>query len=60
MLTPLGVALPRHVLFGGAFLYFVVRLHYERDDTAAFRAFHASNAYLGMLLLAIVVDTLAI
>ncbi|KAB1191922.1 protoheme IX farnesyltransferase [Haloferax sp. MBLA0076] len=48
------------VVFGGAFLYFVVRLHYERDDTAAFRAFHASNAYLGMLLLAIVVDTLAL
>ncbi len=48
------------VIFGGAFLYFVVRLHYERDDTAAFRAFHASNAYLGMLLLAIVVDTLAL
>jgi protoheme IX farnesyltransferase len=30
------------------------------DDTAAFRAFHASNAYLGALLLAIVVDTLVV
>ncbi|ELZ85602.1 heme synthase [Haloferax elongans ATCC BAA-1513] len=48
------------LLLGGVFLYFVVRLHYEQDDTAAFRAFHASNAYLGMLLLAIVVDTLAV
>ena len=61
VMDALGVVyLLTSVVFGGAFLYFVVRLHYERDDTAAFRAFHASNAYLGMLLLAIVVDTLAI
>ncbi|ELY27600.1 heme synthase [Haloferax volcanii DS2] len=61
VMDALGVVyLVTSILFGGAFLYFVVRLHYERDDTAAFRAFHASNAYLGMLLLAIVVDTLAI
>ncbi|MFC7204121.1 heme o synthase [Haloferax namakaokahaiae] len=46
------------VVFGGLFLYFVVKLHYDQDDTAAFRSFHASNAYLGALLLAIVVDTL--
>ncbi|KAB1196770.1 MULTISPECIES: heme o synthase [Haloferax] len=61
VMDALGVVyLLTSVIFGGAFLYFVVRLHYERDDTAAFRAFHASNAYLGMLLLAIVVDTLAL
>jgi protoheme IX farnesyltransferase len=48
------------VLFGGVFLWAVVRLHYERSDGAAFRAFHASNAYLGALLLAIVVDTLVV
>ena len=28
--------------------------------TAALRAFHASNAYLGLLLVAIVVDSLAV
>ncbi|SFR45539.1 heme o synthase [Halogeometricum limi] len=48
------------VVFGAVFLYFVVRLHYEQTESAAFRAFHASNAYLGMLLLAVVVDTLAV
>ncbi|EMA03412.1 protoheme IX farnesyltransferase [Haloferax mediterranei ATCC 33500] len=61
VMDALGVVyLVTSIVFGGAFLYFVVRLHYERNDTAAFRAFHASNAYLGMLLLAIVVDTLAL
>ncbi|WP_152040417.1 heme o synthase [Salinigranum salinum] len=48
------------VLFGGVFLWAVVRLHYERSEKAAFRAFHASNAYLGALLLAVVVDTLVV
>jgi protoheme IX farnesyltransferase len=48
------------VVFGGAFLHYVVRLHYEQTERAAFRAFHASNAYLGALLLAVVVDTLAL
>ncbi len=41
------------------FLWAVVRLHHEQTETAAFRAFHASNAYLGVLLLAIVVESLA-
>jgi protoheme IX farnesyltransferase len=48
------------VLFGGVFLWAVVRLHYEQSEGAAFRAFHSSNAYLGALLLAIVVDTLVV
>ena len=48
------------VAFGAAFLYFVVRLHYEQTERAAFRSFHASNAYLGALLAAIVVDTLVV
>jgi protoheme IX farnesyltransferase len=48
------------VSLGAVFLWTVVRLHRERTDDAAFRAFHASNAYLGLLLVAIVVDTLAI
>jgi protoheme IX farnesyltransferase len=47
------------VAFGAVFLWAVVRLHYEQTESAAFRAFHASNAYLGALLLAVVLDTLA-
>jgi protoheme IX farnesyltransferase len=48
------------VALGAVFLWMVVRLHYERTESAAFRAFHASNAYLGMILVAIIVDALAI
>jgi len=45
---------------GAVFLWAVIRLHRERTEAAAFRAFHASNAYLGLLLIAIVVDALAL
>ncbi|WP_336003227.1 heme o synthase [Halorientalis halophila] len=45
---------------GAVFLWAVVRLHRERDESAAFRAFHASNAYLGAVLLAIVVDAIVV
>ncbi|WP_331236566.1 heme o synthase [Natronorarus salvus] len=48
------------VAFGALFLYAVIRLHREQTRRAAFRAFHASNAYLGALLLVIVVDALAL
>jgi heme o synthase len=48
------------VAFGALFLYAVIRLHREQTRKAAFRAFHASNAYLGALLLVIVVDALAL
>nr|WP_221625796.1 heme o synthase [Halobellus ruber] len=48
------------VAFGAAFLYFAVRLHYEQTEKAAFRSFHASNAYLGALLLSVVLDTLVV
>ncbi|WP_458185628.1 heme o synthase [Haladaptatus sp. NG-WS-4] len=48
------------VIFGAVFLVAVVKLHYERDERAAFRSFHASNAYLGALLVAIVVDALVL
>ncbi len=48
------------IVFGTIFLVAVVQLHRERDDTAAFRSFHASNAYLGALLIAIVVDALVL
>jgi len=48
------------VTLGAAFLWAVVRLHYEQTESAAFRAFHASNAYLGVLLFAIVIDALVV
>ncbi len=47
-------------LLGGVFLWAVVRLHRERSERAALRAFHASNAYLGSLLLVVVVDAIAL
>ena len=43
---------------GGVFLWFVMQLHYQQTEQAAFRSFHASNAYLGVLLLTIVVEGL--
>ncbi len=48
------------LVFGAVFLAAVVKLHHDRDERAAFRSFHASNAYLGALLVAIVVDALAL
>ena len=47
------------VTLGAVFLAAVIRLHYEQSEGAAFRAFHASNVYLGLLLVAVVVDSLA-
>jgi len=48
------------VLLGAVFLWTVVQLHHEQTEAAAFRAFHASNAYLGAVLVAIVIDALAL
>ena len=48
------------VAFGAVFLWAVIGLHREQTEAAAFRAFHASNAYLGALLFAIVVDTILV
>ncbi|MFC7155404.1 heme o synthase [Halomarina halobia] len=48
------------VAFGALFLWTVVRLHRERTKSAALRAFHASNAYLGMLLVAVLVDAMVL
>jgi len=60
-LTPLGwVYALTSAVVGAVFLWAVIRLHREQTEGAAFRAFHASNAYLGLLLVAIVVDALAI
>ncbi len=48
------------ITLGAVFLAAVVHLHYEGTEKAAFRAFHASNAYLGLFLVAIVIDALAL
>ncbi|ERG99404.1 MAG: protoheme IX farnesyltransferase [Haloquadratum sp. J07HQX50] len=48
------------IIFGGIFLYFVMQLHYRQSDSAAFRSFHASNAYLGSVLFAILIDSMVI
>ncbi len=48
------------VSVGAVFIWATVRLHREQTEQAAFRAFHSSNAYLGLLLIAIVIDTLAL
>jgi len=60
-LTPLGpLYAGTTAVLGAVFLWAVVLLHRERTEQAAFRAFHASNAYLGALLVAIVVDSIAL
>ncbi|ELY95341.1 protoheme IX farnesyltransferase [Natrialba chahannaoensis JCM 10990] len=48
------------VLFGGVFLWASIVLHFEQTEAAAFRAFHASNAFLGAVLVAILVDALVV
>jgi protoheme IX farnesyltransferase len=59
--TPLGwLSAAASTAVGGVFVWAVVRLHREQTERAAFRAFHASNAYLGTVLLAIVVDGLVL
>ncbi|GCF12902.1 protoheme IX farnesyltransferase [Haloarcula mannanilytica] len=61
VLTSLGwLFAATSALLGAVFLWAVVRLHHEQTEAAAFRAFHASNAYLGAVLIAIVVDALAL
>jgi protoheme IX farnesyltransferase len=60
-LTDLGwLTAATTTLLGAVFLWAVIRLHREQTESAAFRAFHASNAYLGLVLIAIVVDALAV
>jgi len=48
------------VVVAAVFLVAVVDLFERRTERAAFRAFHASNAYLGALLVAVVVDTIVV
>jgi protoheme IX farnesyltransferase len=48
------------VVFGAAFLAAVVGLDRDRTDRAAKRTFAASNAYLGAILVAVMVDTMVV
>lgn len=48
------------VVVGGIFLWAVLALHRNPSRRTALRSFHASNAFLGALLVAIVVDILAV
>jgi len=60
-LANLGVLYGATVAIVGAiFLWAVLVLHRERTTDAAFRAFHASNAFLGALLVAVVIDAMAV
>ncbi len=49
------VVLPT-VFMGAVFLWTVLRVHEQRTQKAAMRAFHASNAYLGLVLLAVILN----
>lgn len=46
------------VLAGGGFLVAIVHLYRQQTPTAAMRTFHASNAFLGSLMLVIIIETL--
>ncbi|WP_246999609.1 heme o synthase [Halosolutus gelatinilyticus] len=60
-ITDLGALYAATVaVFGGIFLWAAVRLHFEQTETAAFRSFHASNAFLGAVLVAVLVDALVL
>ncbi|WP_049895275.1 heme o synthase [Halopiger xanaduensis] len=60
-LTDLGAIYAATVaIFGGVFLWAAVVLHFEQTERAAFRSFHASNAFLGAVLVAVLVDALVL
>ena len=45
------------VAAGALFLGFVILLHHRSETPAAIRSFHASNAYLGIVLVSIILET---
>lgn len=46
------------ILAGGGFLVTIVHLYESQTPTAAMRAFHASNAFLGVIMLVIILETI--
>ncbi|EMA39825.1 heme o synthase [Halobiforma nitratireducens] len=60
-ITDLGAIYAAAVaIFGAVFLWTAVVLHFEQTEAAAFRSFHASNAFLGAVLVAVLVDALVL
>ncbi|MEY7849026.1 heme o synthase [Natrarchaeobius sp. A-rgal3] len=60
-ITDLGsIAAVVSALFGGAFVWTVARQYREADTRAAYRSFHASNAYLGALLVVVLLEFLVL
>ena len=56
--TGLGVGFGLAAVAAGAlFLGFVILLHHRSETPAAIRSFHASNAYLGIVLVSIILET---
>lgn len=48
------------VVFSAGFLWAIVALHRNPSTSTALRSFYASNAYLGAVLVAVIVDTIAV
>ncbi|ELZ13643.1 protoheme IX farnesyltransferase [Halovivax asiaticus JCM 14624] len=47
-------------VFGAIFLWAAVELHFTQTERAAMRTFHASNAFLGAVLVSILVDAMLV
>ncbi|MFB6284757.1 MAG: heme o synthase [Halobacteria archaeon] len=45
---------------GAVFVYMVINLYRKRTDRAAMRSFHASNLFLGILLISVIIDTVLV
>ena len=57
--APLGTVYAATVVaFAAIFLFAIIELYRARTPKAAFRTFHASNAFLGVVMVVIVVETL--
>ena len=48
------------IVLAGVFLLAIVQLYRTRSHRAAFRSFHASNAFLGVVMVVIILDTLVV
>ncbi len=48
------------IVAGAGFFVAIKQLHEQRTRRAAFRTFHASNAYLGVLLVVVTIDALVL
>lgn len=61
MVAPLGTLYAATVVaFAALFLVAIVTLYRERTPSTALRSFHASNAFLGVVMVVIIVETLLI